>query len=201
MRSHVAAAGWRVLAACGLWIAVIAVLAGTAPRGVRAEAADEGSWNPKAAAGYLDGRAAWWAGWPNAARDHGTFCVSCHTALPYALARPALRRSLGEREPAPAEVRLLDNVVKRVTLWRDVAPFYPDQARGLPKTSESRGTESILNAIILAGRDAERGHLSDEGRAIKEIGRPYEDWCLVLDSETTTDGALALRFGVLPGES
>jgi hypothetical protein len=38
--------------------------------------------------------------------------------------------------------------------------------------------------------------LSDEGRAIKEIGRPYEDWCLVLDSETTTDGALALRFGV-----
>jgi squalene-hopene/tetraprenyl-beta-curcumene cyclase len=43
------------------------------------------SWSPKAAAAYLDRRADWWMGWQGAARDHGTFCVSCHTALPYAL--------------------------------------------------------------------------------------------------------------------
>src|SRR6185295_13386636 len=49
------------------------------------------TWNPEAAAAYLDHRADWWMGWQGAARDHGTFCVSCHTALPYALARPALR--------------------------------------------------------------------------------------------------------------
>src|SRR5580692_12541184 len=50
------------------------------------------SWDPKAAAAYLDQRAAWWMGWQGASRDHQTFCISCHTALPYALSRPALRK-------------------------------------------------------------------------------------------------------------
>ena len=107
---------------------------------------------------------AWWLRWSTAARDHGTSCVSCHTALPYALARPALRATLGERDlPAP-ERRLIENVVKRVWLWKEVDPFYPDQTTGLPKTSESRGTEAILNALILSRRDAEAGALSDDGR-------------------------------------
>src|SRR5206468_8682154 len=44
--------------------------------------------------------------------------------------------------------------VTRVRLWKEVEPFYPDQTRGLPKTSESRGTEAVLNALILATRDA-----------------------------------------------
>ena len=35
-----------------------------------AETNDTDPWNPKAAAGYLDQRAAWWMGWPSAARDH-----------------------------------------------------------------------------------------------------------------------------------
>jgi len=30
-------------------------------------------WDPKAAASYLDDRATFWATWPNAARDRGTF--------------------------------------------------------------------------------------------------------------------------------
>ena len=38
--------------------------------------ADPRSWDLGAAAAYLDGRAEWWSTWPNAARDHGTFCVS-----------------------------------------------------------------------------------------------------------------------------
>src|SRR5215472_14171210 len=50
------------------------------------------SWDPKAAAAYLDRRQTWWIEWPRAQRDHGTFCVSCHTAVPYALSRSALRR-------------------------------------------------------------------------------------------------------------
>jgi squalene-hopene/tetraprenyl-beta-curcumene cyclase len=123
------------------------------------------SWNPRAAAAYLDGRATWWAGWPNAARDHGTFCVSCHTTLSYALARPALRGPLGERAPGPAEARILDNLTTRVNMWRDVEPFYPDQIRGVPKTSESRATEAVLNALVLANRDAQTGHLAAETRA------------------------------------
>lgn len=122
------------------------------------------AWNARAAAAYLDGRLDWWLQWPNAARDHDTACVSCHTGLPYALARPALKTALGERDLAAPERRLHANVVKRVRLWKEVEPFYPDQTRGLPKSSESRGTEAVLNALILATRDAHAGALTDDAR-------------------------------------
>src|ERR1700722_9156955 len=96
------------------------------------------SWNPKAAAAYLDRRESWWMAWPPAARDHGTFCVSCHTAVPYALARPALRSALGEEAPSENERRLLENVAKRVRLWKDVAPVYTESS-GANKSLQSRG--------------------------------------------------------------
>ena len=118
----------------------------------------------RAAAAYLDGRLDWWLHWPNAARDHDSSCVSCHTALPYALARPALRRGLEEGEMPAPERMMLANVAKRVRLWKEVEPFYPDQTRGLPKTSESRGTESVLNALILAMQDSSADVLSDDAR-------------------------------------
>jgi squalene-hopene/tetraprenyl-beta-curcumene cyclase len=169
-------------------------LAGVAT--VSAEAADSPTWDPKAAAAYLDGRATWWTSWPNAGRDHDTFCVSCHTALPYALARPALRGALRESGRAPAESRLLENVVKRVTLWRDVEPFYPDQLRGIPKTSESRGTESILNALLLASRDAETGSLSDETRSAFS-----NMWALQMRTKDLSGSWAWLNFGLEPWES
>ena len=149
------AAGVMACACLGALLASAALLA--AP-------ASPGSWDARAAGKYLDGRADWWMGWPNARRDHDTFCVSCHTALPYAIARPALRSALAESGPSTTERRLFENVVKRVGMWKDVEPFYPDQTRGLPKTSESRGTEAILNALILASRDARTGRLADETR-------------------------------------
>jgi len=121
-------------------------------------------WSSKAAATYLDGRMTWWMGWDVAARDHGTFCVSCHTVVPYAMARPALRAALAEQGPSLVERRLLDNVAKRVRMWKQVEPFYPDAKRGFPKTSESRGTESVLNALILVGYDAPAGKLSADAR-------------------------------------
>ena len=122
------------------------------------------AWNAKAAAVYLDSELAWWATWPNAARDHGTFCVSCHTATPFVLARPALAAAIGEAEPSRSAQQLFQNVATRVRLWREVEPWYPDQTRGLPKTSESRGTESVLNALVLATRDARTGTLADDTR-------------------------------------
>jgi squalene-hopene/tetraprenyl-beta-curcumene cyclase len=125
------------------------------------------SWDRKTAASYLDYRESWWAGWTRSARDHGTFCVSCHTALPYALARPALRASLGEQGPSANELRLVDNVIKRVRLWKDEGPYYSDQAY-VGKTTESRGTEAVLNALILTNNDAQRGQLSDDTRAALE---------------------------------
>jgi squalene-hopene/tetraprenyl-beta-curcumene cyclase len=122
------------------------------------------SWDPKTAAAYLDYREGWWANWTGSARDHGTFCVSCHTALPYALARPVLRTALGEQGPSVNERELLDDVTRRVRLWKDVGPYYSDQGYD-PKSAESRGTEAVLNALILASRDAEKGQLSDDARA------------------------------------
>src|SRR5882724_3853461 len=126
------------------------------------------SWDQKAAAAYLDHRANWWMEWPKSARDHETFCVSCHTAVPYALSRSALRKPLAETALSANERRLLDNVTKRVRLWKEVAPFYSDADRGAYKTVESRGTESVLNALILASNDAQNGKLSDETRIALE---------------------------------
>src|SRR6516164_2136693 len=126
------------------------------------------SWDAKAAAAYLDRRQLWWMDWPRAQRDHETFCVSCHTAVPYALSRSALRTALSEQAPSPNERRLLDSVRKRVRLWKEVEPFYKDADRGPYKSVESRGTESVLNALILSSRDAQSGQLSNEAQTAFE---------------------------------
>ena len=128
--------------------------------GASSEAAD---WNPKAAAAYLDRRAEWWITWPAAARDQGTFCISCHTALPYALSRPALRAALDEKAPSASEQKLLNSITKRVRSWQEVKPFYGDRD-GFNKGLQSRGTESVLNALILANLDARTGNLSGDTR-------------------------------------
>src|SRR5579862_1521914 len=85
------------------------------------------SWDRKAAATYLDQREGWWMGWSGAARDHGTFCVSCHTSVAYALSRPNLRTAFAEEGPSVNERKLVENVRKRVHLWKDVEPFYSDR--------------------------------------------------------------------------
>src|SRR5581483_390351 len=154
-------------------------------------------WNPAAAAKYLDGRAEWWAQFPNAARDHGTFCVSCHTTLPFALARPSLRKPLGESGPSAAEARVLDTVVTRVKQWNEVGPYYPDQLRGIPKTSESRGTESVLNALLLATRDAAAGgHLMADTRAAFD-----NMWALQMKTQEFSGAWAWLNFKYEPWES
>ena len=153
-------------------------------------------WDQAAAADYLDGRQAWWRTWPVAACDHDTSCVSCHTALPYALARPSLRPALGETGPTIPEVDLLEDVGKRVALWNEVEPYYPDQTVGLPKTSESRGTEAILNALILASRDAQEGNLTSETR------QAFENLWKLQFTRGERAGAWAwLYFDLAPWES
>jgi squalene-hopene/tetraprenyl-beta-curcumene cyclase len=148
-----------------LIIVVLAMCFATAPSSpIPSAPAHRDSWNPKAAATYLDQRAEWWISWPGAARDHETFCISCHTALPYALSRSALGGALGERVLAPGERRVLDNVIKRVRLWNEAKPFYGEHA-GAHKALQSRGTESVLNALILASFDARDGTLRADTRA------------------------------------
>ena len=171
-------------------------LAGCLAGNVFAQASEAPTWSPKAAAAYLDQRTTWWMSWPTAARDQGTFCISCHTIAPYALGRPALRGALGERSASPNEQKLVANVTKRVRMWKDVEPFYPDQTRGLPKTSESRGTESILDALILVWNDGPSGKLSADARLALD-----NMWALQLRSGDDMKGAWAwLQFHNAPWE-
>lgn len=121
-----------------------------------AESGHTAAWDSKAAADYLDQRTTWWMH-NMGAIDHGTFCISCHTGLPYALARPALRTDLGERGLSPTERGLLDSVTKRVRLCKEVQPF-------LNGPTQSRGTEAVLNALVLLTYEAPSGTLSPDAR-------------------------------------
>ena len=157
----------------------------------RPEAKIATSWDQKAAAAYLDQRESWWTGWSGATRDHGTFCVSCHTSVAYALSRPALRTA--EEGPSVNERKLLENVTKRVRLWKEVGPFYSDQGY---KAAESRGTEAVLNALILASHDAQSGRLSDETRVA------FDNMWALQETTGTKQGAWAwLQFDLEPWEA
>jgi hypothetical protein len=76
---------------------------------------------------------------------------------------------MAEQAPSPNEQRLLDNVTKRVRLWKDVEPFCKDADRGPYKSVESRDTESVLNALILSSRDAQSGQLSNDTQMAFQI--------------------------------
>lgn len=156
------------------------------------------TWDARAAAAYLDQRQTWWQSWPKAARDHGTVCVSCHTALPYALARPELRVTLHEGNATFAEQKLLADVVTRVRAWKQVKPFYggDSTAEARQKAIESRGSESVLNALILASRDRRAGAVSAD--ALQAFSNMFAL------QQTTGDNAGAwawLDFGLRPWES
>ena len=139
-------------------------LAATNPAANDAKAAAKpAAWDAEAqaaAAKYLDQREVWWQNWPRAQKDHGTVCVSCHTQVPYALARPALRIPLDEQKPSDPEQAMLNSVLSRVKLGKDAKPFYNDVDNGEGKTVEATNTESVFNALILASYDARAGHLS-----------------------------------------
>jgi hypothetical protein len=72
-----------------------------------------GDWNPRRAAEYLDARQEEWIAWPRA-NGGAKPCISCHTNVPYLMARPALRKALGEKEPTRYETALLDSMRGRL---------------------------------------------------------------------------------------
>ena len=182
----------KTIALAGVLLAATVAIAAGTP-------ATEGTtrgFDAKAAARYLDARAEAWSVWPNAQRDRGTFCISCHTTLPYALARPELREPLGEQQPSAAESKILGNLLTRARNWREVEPFYPDQTRGIPKTSESRAIESVFNALVLSRRDALAGHLSDETRTALDVM-----WSLQMKTGPNNGAWTWLNFNNEPWES
>jgi squalene-hopene/tetraprenyl-beta-curcumene cyclase len=161
------------------------------------------SWDPKAAAAYLDQREQWWMGWQEAAREHGTFCVSCHTAVPYALARPSLRKVLGEPAPTENERILLENVRKRVRIWKEIAPVYNDKEDGPNKSAESRATEAVLIAFVLAANDVESGKLSNDTRSAfanlwvlqQTVGTNKGAWLWQLFDLNPWEGSISPYYG------
>ena len=161
-----------------------------------ASIASSKQWDEDAAARYLDAREVWWQHWPKSQRDHQTVCVSCHTVLPYALARPLLSGQTGEAAMTEPERIMYAGVVKRVRMWSEVEPFYNDAHSGPDKSVQSRSTESVLNALILASYDARRGHLSQDTRQAFENA-----WALQVHTGANAGAWTWLNFHNGPWES
>ena len=115
------------------------------PCGVPAARGEDSEWKKDSAIAYLDGRQTWWMKSDMAKQPLDTTCVACHTGLPYALARPSLGGDTARYEATLANIR------KRVEKWNEVGPIYTSTAEG------SRGTEAIVNALILGRADARQG--------------------------------------------
>ncbi len=191
-------------------IIVLLVLAAAVLR-----AADENArtWNRAAAATYLDDRIDMW--FANATKlrtgQEKTTCVSCHSSLPYALARPALRRALHATAPTAQEARLVDETTRRVESYNTHELLYEiDDV----KKVESRGTEAVLNLVVLASADAGAGRREPGSATRKALTRLWEtqradgawDWLnFKLEPYETVDAVYhgatlaALGVGMVPG--
>jgi hypothetical protein len=154
------------------------------------------TWNRQAAANYLDSRQVWWQQWPTAQMDHGTICISCHTGVPYAMARPVLRQDLREGQVTATEKTLTANVEKRVSQWSEMIPFYSDEHEGPGKTAESHSTEAVLNAIVLANHDQREGYL----RPITQTALSAA-WALQQQAGENTGGWIWQDFHLAPWEA
>ena len=106
-----------------------------------------------------------------------------------------LRPAGGPSEATPYE-RVLESATTRVAHWAEIGPFYTDERNGAPKTSQSRGTEAILNALILAQHDARRGTLSD--RTLHAFDNL---WALQQTSGAAAGAWPWLHFNLAPWES
>jgi hypothetical protein len=148
------------------------------------------AWDKNAAAKYLDDRMDLWFEKAKKLRtDQGlTSCVSCHTVVPYAMARPVLRKATGENTPTPQETRLLDEAIRRVDTRANHEPLYKS------KDEQSRGTEAVLNLLILAGADGRQG--------LQAASEPTRKALQHLWKEQRPDGAWDwLDFALEPYES
>ena len=160
-------------------------------------------WRPVQAGKYLDEREKTWFEFSSARRGQGTAqtsCVSCHTVMPYVLARPVLRKLTGTLMPTEQEKQLLTQTRKRVANWQSL-----DNARyGLlydfneQKKKEAWGTEAVLNAVICAFDDHYQGR-SRPGDVTKQaFANLWKAQIQTGDHKGTWDW---LDFGLEPWES
>jgi squalene-hopene/tetraprenyl-beta-curcumene cyclase len=160
-------------------------------------------WKRKEAANYLDTRQEAWFSYRLADRGTGptkTSCVCCHTCVPYALARGALRHALGDQSPNATEKKLIDQTKVRVASWsnlsdKSVALMDSSSAE---KRKQSIGTEAVLNAVILAAADRYAGRSTPSDPTIQAFKNLWKEQ--LLDGEDK--GAWAwFDFELEPWES
>jgi squalene-hopene/tetraprenyl-beta-curcumene cyclase len=169
---------------------------------VAATTAWAGDWQEQAARS-LDGRATEWFAFAGADRGEGAnkiTCASCHSLLPYVLARPALRQISGSERPTALEEKALAHTTRRVDHWSELdTPKFPlfydfDDA----KKVQSRGTEAVLNALVLANVDRANNR-TNPGDATR---RAFEHLWVTQVREGPDAGSWAwLNFGLGPWET
>ena len=99
-------------------------------------------WDPKLAAQYLDGRQKEWLSYKPAQGPGGT-CTPCHGSLLYAMARPALRKALGEGPSSNAfELEISNGYRTRLEHPEMGSMFAGDKQE--PKPS----VEAVLSAFL-----------------------------------------------------
>ncbi len=131
------------------------------------------TWDPAAAAAYLDARMDLWFanGTKLKTGDTQTACVSCHAGLAYAVSRPVLRRVMHVDTPSAQEAKLIDDTTRRVETYATHQVLYDFNER---RQIESRGTEAVLNAVILTSADAARGLREPSAPTKKALARMWE---------------------------
>ena len=172
-----------------------------------------GDWNPRQAEQYMDSRQKVWDAWPTALHS-GVACVSCHTGLPYLLARPALRQALNERTGPTLYEGLLVSSMRATVIHTDAKDLFGG-LKGLI-VDQVYGAQVVLASLVLGMDDAPRGRLSPEGeKAFERLwstqlksGPDKGNWLwsdFDLDPWETKDAAFyggalaALATGVAPG--
>jgi squalene-hopene/tetraprenyl-beta-curcumene cyclase len=163
---------------------LVLVVPPIAPAGAEAT-----GWKPEAAVQYLDERQQVWFG-------HAK-CVSCHSGLPYALGRPALRALLGTKTPSAQETKLLAQVRLRVANWKQLDSkefglYYDDNDE---RKKQSWGTEAVFNSVILAFDDRYQGRSSPSAATKRAFANLWQTQVQAGDNKGTWDW---LDFGEAP---
>ena len=91
---------------------------------------------------------------------------------------------------------MLNNVLRRVTMWNEVQPFYPNSKDGPTLATDSRATESVLNTLILSYHDQQKNHLTDITRSAFD-----NTWALQIKSGEQAGAWNWQNFHLAPWES
>tara|TARA_B100000609_G_C17214981_1_gene436102 strand:+ start:1341 stop:2606 length:1266 start_codon:yes stop_codon:yes gene_type:complete len=142
---------------------------------------------------YLRGRAESWH--KSRLRDTSvgkSACLSCHTTFPYLLSRPYIKKHTNS---STLEETLFAQLEKRVARWDEAPAWYASSAQ---KIAESKGTEAVLNAVVLAMRDAQEKRTTPRGSTLQALDNLWK--------EQRKDGAEKgswawLHFGLAPFET